>query len=56
MKYAAFTKSLSVAFSETVYRKIRKIADDQRISMSDFVRAACEKALDEIKESQGGNK
>jgi len=46
MKKAYFTKGLTVAFSEDVYQKIKKITDEKNISMGEWVRLAAERALD----------
>ena len=53
MKKASFTKPLSVAFSESVFQQIKKITDEQKISMAQWVRTACEKALTELETSAG---
>jgi hypothetical protein len=45
MREACFTKSLTVAFSEEIYAKIKEITDEKRISMGEWVRIAAEKAL-----------
>ena len=45
MKTTSSTKSLNVAFSKEVFQKIREITNQQRISMSDWIRGACEKSL-----------
>ena len=45
MKRAVFTKSLSFALQPEVYDQIKAIADEQQISMADWVRAAVDLAL-----------
>ncbi len=45
MKVAQFTKSLAVALSEEVYRKIKKITDEERISMAEWVRRIIDESL-----------
>jgi hypothetical protein len=45
MKEACFTKSLTVAFSEEVYNKVKAVTDQKRISMGEWVRVAVEEAL-----------
>ena len=45
MKEARFTKSLTVALSPEVFKEIKKITDDEKISMAEWVRDAVETAL-----------
>ena len=45
MKEAQFTKSLTVALTPEVYKEIKKITDEQKISMAEWVRNAVETAL-----------
>ena len=45
MRQAKFTKGLTVALKEEMYLKIRKITDQQGISMAEWVREMAEKAL-----------
>ena len=45
MKRAVFTKSLSFALRPEAYDEIKAIADEQQISMADWVRAAVDAAL-----------
>ena len=45
MKRAVFTKSLSFALRPEAYDQIKAIADEQQISMADWVRAAVDEAL-----------
>jgi len=47
MKHASFTKPLSISFTQEVFKQIKDITDQQRISMAEWVRYACEKALNE---------
>ena len=56
MKHASFTKPLSVSFSQKVFQQIKDITDQQGISMAEWVRAACEKALNDKERSEGGTK
>ena len=56
MKVASFTKSLTVAFTKEVFQQIKEITDQQRISMAEWVRVACERALIEMETSEGGTK
>jgi hypothetical protein len=46
MREAKFTKSLTVALPIDVYQKIKKITDDEKISMAQWVRRAVNIALD----------
>ena len=54
MREAEFTKSLSVALSEDVYQKIKQITDDEKISITRWVRQAINQALegDAVEEEQ----
>ena len=45
MRQAKYTKGLTVALQEEMYIKIRKITDQQGISMAEWVREMAEKAL-----------
>ena len=45
MKEALFTKSLTVALSQDVYREVKKITDDKKISMAEWVRDAVQTSL-----------
>jgi hypothetical protein len=45
MKEARFVKSLTVGVTVDVYRKIKQITDDEKISMTRWVRQAINKAL-----------
>ena len=46
MREAKFTKSLNVALPVDVYQKIKKITDDEKISMAQWVRRAVNLALE----------
>ena len=46
MRQAEFTKSLTVALPIDVYQKIKKITDDEKISMAQWVRKVVNLALD----------
>ena len=46
MKEAKFTKSLTVALPVDVYQKIKKITDNEKISMAKWVRRAVNMALE----------
>jgi hypothetical protein len=54
MKTAIFTKALTVPFSKEVFQQIKEITDKQGISMAEWVRVACDKALNDRKLSEGG--
>jgi hypothetical protein len=54
MKTAIFTKALTVPLSKEIFQQIKEITDQQRISMAEWVRVACEKALTEMGTSRGG--
>ena len=45
MREAQFVKSLTVALPEDVYQEIKKITDDEKISMAQWVRRAVNQAL-----------
>ena len=45
MKTAKFTKPLTIALHQDVYEEIKKITDDEKISMAEWVREAGETAL-----------
>lgn len=52
MKEAKFTKPLSMAVQPELYRKIKEITDDERISIAEWFRRVAEKALsDPLNES-----
>jgi hypothetical protein len=42
------TTSLTVAFSGSVFQQIRDITYQQKISMAEWARVACERALTEL--------
>ena len=46
MREAKFTKSLTVALPIDTYKKIKKITDDNKISMAQWVRRAVNMALE----------
>ena len=46
MREARFVKSLTVAVTVDVYQKIKEITDDEKISMTRWVRQAINQALD----------
>ena len=54
MKTALFVKALTVPFSKEVFQKIKEITDEQKISLAQWVRTACERALSEKEVSEGG--
>lgn len=45
MREAKFTKPLSLAVQPELYRKIKKITDDERISIAEWFRRVAEEAL-----------
>jgi hypothetical protein len=45
MKYARFTKPLTISLEQEVYDLIKNIAEQQRISMAEWVREMVSKAL-----------
>lgn len=45
MRYARFTKPLTIALRKDVYEQIRQMSEQQRISMADVVREMLKKAL-----------
>jgi hypothetical protein len=56
MYEAKFTRLLSFAMEKTVFNRLKVITDKERISMSNFVRDAVEKAVSEAEQKDGGNK
>ena len=46
MKQAIFTKSLTISMPPEQYEQIKKITDQRRISMGDWVRNAIDTALE----------
>lgn len=59
MREACFTKALTVAFSPEIYRRIKEITDQKKVSMGEWVRIAAEKALadkDYMECLEGGKK
>ena len=56
MKQAQYTKSLTIALSPEHYEQIKKITDEQRISMGEWVRDAMEVSLKKyLKEETSNN-
>ena len=55
MKEALFTKSLTLALSPEVFTEIKKITDDEKISMAEWVRDAVETALENMKSMTKGS-
>ena len=45
MREAKFTKPLSMAVQPELYRKIKKITDEERISIAEWFRRVAEEAL-----------
>ena len=45
MRQAKFTKTLSMAVQPELYRKIKKITDEERISIAEWFRRVAEEAL-----------
>ena len=45
MKIAQFTKSLTVALRPEIFDRIKRITDDRKISMAEWVREAVEAFL-----------
>ena len=45
MKYAKFTRPLTIAFEQHIYNQIKEISEQRRISMADLIREIMEKAL-----------
>ena len=52
MREACFTRPLTVALPEEVFRQIKEITDENRISMAQWVREVAEKALTEEKNNE----
>ena len=46
MREARFVKSLTVAVTVDVYQKIKELTDDEKISMTRWVRRAVNQALE----------
>lgn len=55
MKEAIFTKPLTVALQPEVYDQIKKITDEKRISMAQWVREIADKALTNHPEKEESN-
>lgn len=45
MKIAQYTKSLTIALRPEIFDQIKRITDDQKISMAEWVRKAVEVSL-----------
>ena len=45
MKVAQFTKSLTIALRPEIFDQIKRITDDQKISIAEWVREAVEASL-----------
>ncbi len=45
MRKAKFNRPLTIALNKEIYQKIKKIADEQEISMASWVRQAIDKIL-----------
>jgi hypothetical protein len=45
MKYAKFTKALTVVLEAEIYQQIKEISDKRRIAMAEWVRDILTKAL-----------
>lgn len=52
MRQAVFTKPLTITLSEDQYSKVKEISDEQRVSMSDWIRRVLDSEFAEI--STGG--
>jgi hypothetical protein len=53
MKTAKFTKSLTISLQPEVFKRIKKITDKEQISISEWTRAAVERALDKHQREEG---
>ncbi len=49
MKQAQYTKSLTIALPPEHFEQIKKITDEQQVSMAEWVRNAVSAALNNIK-------
>ena len=56
MKQAVFIKSLTISMQPEVYEQIKKITDEERISISEWFRAAADAALEKLKQQEEINK
>jgi len=45
MKYAKFTRPLTIAFEHHIYTQIKEIGEQRRISMADVIREIIAKAF-----------
>jgi uncharacterized protein YbjQ (UPF0145 family) len=50
MKIAQFTKPLTVALRQEIFDQIKRITDDRKISMAEWVREAVEAALSKLQQ------
>jgi predicted transcriptional regulator len=55
MRKRQFTKSLSVALPEDHFELIRKITDEEQISMAEYVRTIVDEKLDKIRQEVTSN-
>ena len=56
MRQAKFTKTLSMAVQPELYRKIKNITDEERISIAEWFRRIAEKALsNSVKEGKSNH-
>jgi predicted DNA-binding protein len=53
MREAKFAKSISFALSEEAYNRVKKITDEERISMGEWVREAVEATLSNQQQKEG---
>ena len=52
MKTAQYIKALTVALRPEIFDQVKKITDDKKISMADFVREAIDAALKQIERKE----
>ena len=55
MKYAKFTRPLTIAFEQHIYTQIKEIGEKRRISMADVIREMAEKALNAARADNSEN-
>ena len=55
MREAKFVRPLSVAMPEDLYRRIKEVTDEKRISMAEWIRDVSEKVLSNSNEQEGVN-
>jgi hypothetical protein len=53
MKTALFTKPLTIALNPAIFDRIKRITDNEQISMAEWVRDAVDAALNNIKREEG---